>query len=149
MSMAYAGPVIDPHHHLWDLSLGKHPWLAPRNDGEKAFGSIDAIRTDYGIAEYLRDAKGQNIVATVHVEAGWSDADPLGNNPVFRDGKPVGRATGGNFGFRINKSLALGMVRPEWAHIGTELEMDILGTIHKVKVIPECPYDPENERLRA
>ena len=80
MSMAYAGPVIDPHHHLWDLSLGKHPWLAPRNDGEKAFGSIDAIRTDYGIAEYLRDAKGQNIVATVHVEAGWSDADPLGES---------------------------------------------------------------------
>ena len=84
MSMAYAGPVIDPHHHLWDLSLGKHPWLAPRgdgaggNEGEKAFGSIDAIRRDVTIADYLRDAEGQNIVATVHIEAGWTDDDPLG-----------------------------------------------------------------------
>lgn len=80
MSMAYAGPVIDPHHHLWDLSLGKHPWLAPREDGdgEKAFGSIEPIRRDYGVESYLRDAEGQNIIATVHVEAGWTDEDPLG-----------------------------------------------------------------------
>ena len=20
-------PVIDAHHHFWDLSMGKHPWL--------------------------------------------------------------------------------------------------------------------------
>jgi predicted TIM-barrel fold metal-dependent hydrolase len=80
MSMAYAGPVIDPHHHLWDLSLGKHPWLTPREEtgGEKAFGSIEPIRRDYGVEAYLRDTQGQNIVATVHIEAGWSDDDPLG-----------------------------------------------------------------------
>jgi dimethylglycine dehydrogenase len=54
-----------------------------------------------------------------------------------------------NYGFRVGKSLALGMVRPELAEVGTELEMDVLGTIHKVTVIPESPYDPENARLRA
>jgi hypothetical protein len=51
--------------------------------------------------------------------------------------------------FRINKSLALGMVRPEHADIGTELEMDILGTIHKITVVAESPYDPKNARLRS
>ena len=90
--------------------------------------------------------KWQFVTLEVH---NTTDADPLGNNPIFRDGKPVGRATGGNFGFRVNKSLALGMVRPEWAQINTELDMDILGTNHKVTVIPESPYDPENARLRA
>ncbi len=78
-----------------------------------------------------------------------TDADPLGNNPIYADGQLVGRATGGNYGFRVEKSLALAMVRPEHAEPGTELEMDILGTRHRVTVIPESPYDPENERLRS
>ena len=78
-----------------------------------------------------------------------ADADALGNNPIYHDGELVGRATGGNYGFRIEKSLALAMVRPDLAEIGTELQMDILGTAHKVTVIPEGPYDPDNARLRA
>ena len=44
-----------------------------------------------------------------------TDADPLGNNPIYADGQLVGRSTGGNYGFRIEKSLALAMVRPEHA----------------------------------
>ena len=78
-----------------------------------------------------------------------TDADALGNNAIFKDGENFGRATGGNFGFRLGKSLALAMVRPDLADEGTELEMDILGTRHRVTVIPESPYDPENEKLRA
>jgi dimethylglycine dehydrogenase len=79
-----------------------------------------------------------------------TDADPLGNNPIYDGGgKLVGRATGGNYGFRLEKSLALAMVRPEFSGLGTELEMDILGTRHRVTVIPESPYDPENLRLRS
>jgi dimethylglycine dehydrogenase len=61
----------------------------------------------------------------------------------------VRRATGGNYGFRVEKSLALAMVRPEHAVVGAELEMAILGDRHRVTVIPESPYDPENQRLRA
>ena len=60
-----------------------------------------------------------------------------------------GRATGGNHGFRVGKSLVLAMVRPELAEIGTAVEMDILGTVHRATVIPVSPYDPENERLRG
>ena len=78
-----------------------------------------------------------------------TDADPLGNNPVFKDGEVVGRATAGNYGFRVGKSLSLAMVRPELADEGTKLEMDILGTRHPVRVIGESPWDPDNKRLRA
>ena len=41
------------------------------------------------------------------------------------------------------------MVRPELGEPGTELEMAILGARHRVKVIPESPYDADNLRLRA
>ena len=78
-----------------------------------------------------------------------TDADPLGNNPVFAGGALVGRATGGNYGFRVEKSLALAMVRPDLAEIGTALEIDVLGTMHRATVIGESPYDPGNEKLRG
>jgi len=87
-----------------------------------------------------------NAFVTLEVH-GTTDADALGNNAIFKDGKNVGRATSGGYGFRVGKSLALAMVCPELAEIGTELEMDILGTNHKVTVIPESPYDPGNKKL--
>ena len=40
------------------------------------------------------------------------------------------------------------MVRPKYAEVDTKLQMDILGKMHDVTVIPESPYDPENLKLR-
>ncbi|OAP37667.1 hydrolase [Sinorhizobium glycinis] len=77
MKGAYRGPVIDPHHHLWDLSLRRHPWLMRGQPGGEEPGNVASLQRDYGVAEYLADAARQNIVATVHVEAGWSDDFPL------------------------------------------------------------------------
>ncbi len=61
----------------------------------------------------------------------------------------VGRTTSGGFGWRVGKSLALGMVRPEDARPGAELQIDILGERHRATVIPESPFDPRNHRPRA
>ena len=77
------------------------------------------------------------------------DADALGNNAVYNNDTVIGRATGGNYGFRVQKSLAIAMVSPKYAKIGTELTMDILGKIHKVQVIEDSPYDPNNDLIRA
>jgi predicted TIM-barrel fold metal-dependent hydrolase len=79
MTARYDGPVIDPHHHLWDLSLKRHPWLEKgrATGGEMVYGSLAPILRDYGVDDYRADAARQNVVATVHVEAGWSDAHPL------------------------------------------------------------------------
>ena len=95
-----------------------------------------------------RDKGFSNTFVTMEVH-GTTDADALGNNPIYGGDDLVGRATGGNYGFRIGKSLALGMVRPELAAVGTELRMNILGTDHEVTIIPESPYDPKNEKLRS
>jgi dimethylglycine dehydrogenase len=76
------------------------------------------------------------------------DADALGNNALLKEGEIVGRATGGNYGFRVGKSLALGMVQPEIAEPGSELEIEILGKTYAATVIPDSPFDPRNERLR-
>ena len=78
-----------------------------------------------------------------------SDADPVGNNPIYQDGRVVGRVTSGNYGFRLGKSLALAMVEPDLAAPGTAFEMDILGKRHGATIVSESPFDPDNERLRA
>ena len=95
-----------------------------------------------------RDRGADNTFVTLEVH-GTTDADALGNNPIYNGNELVGRATGGNYGFRLGKSLALGMVHPKQAAEGTELRMNILGTDHNVTIIRESPYDPTNERLRA
>ena len=77
-----------------------------------------------------------------------NDADALGNNAVTLHDKLVGRATGGGFGFRINKSLALAMIEIESAEINNEFFIDILGKQHNTRVISDSPFDPKNERLR-
>lgn len=79
-----------------------------------------------------------------------TDADPLGNEPVFdKHGNLVGRATAGYYGHVLGKSLALAYVNTPFAETGTELEILILGERKRVTVLPESPFDPENTRLRA
>jgi dimethylglycine dehydrogenase len=90
----------------------------------------------------------QNQFVTLEVKD-VKDADALGNNPIYKDDKVVGRATGGNYGFRVQKSLALAMVRPEFSKVGTKLLMDILGKKYDIEVIGDSPYDSQNNFIRA
>ena len=89
----------------------------------------------------------QSRLVTLEVDE-IKDADVLGNNAVTIDGQLIGRATGGNFGYRVNKSLALAMLDIEKAEVGTSCSIDILGEIHPATVISDSPFDPKNERLR-
>ena len=90
-----------------------------------------------------------NTMVTLEVHD-TTDADAIGGNPIMLpDGKVIGRVTGGGYGFRLDKSLALAMVRPELAAVGTELMIDILDQRLRATVLEESPYDPENQRLRA
>jgi dimethylglycine dehydrogenase len=93
-------------------------------------------------------AAGLNNLLVTLVVSDVTDADALGNNALTRDGELIGRATGGGYGFRIDKSLALGMVRPEFAGPGTEMEIEILGKKYPAVVVPDSPFDTTNERLR-
>ena len=94
-----------------------------------------------------QEAGMNNRLVTLEVHD-VDDADALGNNALLRDGELIGRATGGGYGFRVGKSLALGMVKPELAEPGSKLEIDILGKAYDATVIPDSPFDPKNERLR-
>lgn len=90
----------------------------------------------------------KNAFVTLEVH-GVTDADARGSEVIFYNDQVVGRTTSGGYGWRIGKSLALGMVTPGLDAIGTQLEVEILGKRYPATVIIESPYDPENEKLRA
>jgi dimethylglycine dehydrogenase len=95
-----------------------------------------------------REKGFQNKLVTMEVH-NVTDSDVLGNNPIYENGKVVGRATGGDFGFRLNKSIAIGMIKPELATTGQKLKIDILGKMHDATILNESPYDPKNKLLRS
>ena len=95
-----------------------------------------------------REKGFNNKLITMEVH-NTTDADVLGNNPVYENGSVIGRATGGDCGFRLDKSIALAMVKPELGNVGQKLKIDILGKMHEATVLEESPYDPENKLLRA
>lgn len=105
------------------------------------FHGRDALLTwrDNGLANRL-------VTMEVH---GVTDADARGSEAVYHGSAIAGRVTSGGYGWRVGKSLAMAMVRPDLAGEGTELEIAILGVRHRAAIIADSPYDPENAVLRG
>ena len=80
---------------------------------------------------------------------GADGVDARGSEPIYRAGELVGRSTSGGYGWRVGKSLVLGMVALECAAVGTEMEIEVLGQRYALVVIDESPFDPDNARLRS
>jgi dimethylglycine dehydrogenase len=81
--------------------------------------------------------------------AGNNDVDARGSEPIYDGAELIGRCTSGGYGWRVGKSLALGMVHPDRANVGCQLEVEILGERFSATVIPESPFDPQHQRLRG
>ncbi len=68
--------IVDCHHHLWDLSANYYPWLTDRVTA-RVCGEYSAIRRNYLLTDFRRDAADVNLVQSVHVEAVPDPADPV------------------------------------------------------------------------
>jgi predicted TIM-barrel fold metal-dependent hydrolase len=76
--MAYTGPIVDPHMHLWDLDRHYYAWLQDTPLPNNPAGDMSPIAyKSYGLDDYLADAKGWNVVQVVHVECGLPPKDQL------------------------------------------------------------------------
>lgn len=64
-------PIIDAHHHLWDLRRGPlhYPWLQDPDPEPFFLGDPSSLKRDYLPPDYRRDALGHHVVGTVHIEA--------------------------------------------------------------------------------
>ena len=76
-------------------------------------------------------------------------ADAIGNEPVFKGDRLVGRTTSGGYGHALELSLAMAYLAPEAAAEGTEVEISIFGDRRKARVVQMPLYDPKSEKLRS
>lgn len=66
-------PIIDAHHHFWDLALDRQAWLCRPPWLAFRYGDYAAIRRNFLLADYRRAVAGHNVVATVTMEAEWDE----------------------------------------------------------------------------
>jgi predicted TIM-barrel fold metal-dependent hydrolase len=71
-------PIVDAHHHFWDLRRNHHPWLCDAKPIAFRYGDYTALRRNYLQADYLTDTADFEVQGTVYVETEWDPADPRG-----------------------------------------------------------------------
>ncbi|MEP4555514.1 aminomethyltransferase family protein, partial [Tateyamaria sp.] len=85
---------------------------------------------------------------TLIVDAGDQDAPYM--STIWNGDEVVGETTSGAWGYRIDASIALGVVRTAVSAPGTQLEVEIYGKRYPATVQEDQPlWDPANDRLRV
>jgi dimethylglycine dehydrogenase len=77
------------------------------------------------------------------------DADAIGDEPIWHDGRAVGWVTSGAYGHRVGASLALGYIPAELASENSKFEIEIIGERHEAVRLAEPPFDPSGALMRA
>lgn len=89
--------------------------------------------------------RSQFVVVTIDAD----HASPHSGDSVWAEDRVVGTVTSAGWGHRIGKNIAFAYVEPQYAAVGTRFEVDIIGERFTATVVPECLYDPDNQRVRA
>ncbi len=72
MSKLCSDPIIDTHHHLWDLGLDKHPWLSETADERGGLGDLGPLRSDYPPPTFRPTSSGRCFLAMRGAFTGWA-----------------------------------------------------------------------------
>ncbi|BAN26635.1 amidohydrolase family protein [Caballeronia insecticola] len=71
-------PIVDAHHHFWDLQRNYHPWLRDVPRIPFRYGDYESICRDFLPDDYFARAGSHRIVKTVMMEGEWDPRDPTG-----------------------------------------------------------------------
>ncbi len=96
----------------------------------------------------LKDLEPREKLVMLAIDT--TNADASGGEPIFtREGEPCGRVSSGAYGHSTGTSLALAFIKTEHVNPEAEFDVAILGLPHRAKLLPEAPFDPKGQRLRA
>ncbi|MCO5163054.1 MAG: FAD-dependent oxidoreductase [Mesorhizobium sp.] len=90
---------------------------------------------------------GKYRLRTFIMEA--TDADVIGDEAIWHDGRVVGWVTSGGYAHASGRSVALGYVPREVADSTAGFEIELLGRRHKAAVQAAPLFDPEQTRMRG
>ncbi|WP_299842569.1 FAD-dependent oxidoreductase [uncultured Roseovarius sp.] len=154
-----AGPVgaralmsmrVEKGYGSWSREYS--PEYFPHEVGLEMLCKMDKDFLNKSAAEKALAKPTRENLVLIHIDeeaTKASNADATGGEPIFKDGKGIGRVTSGTYGYTVGMSLALGYVRTGTAEPGDEVEVMVLGQPHKARILTEPPFDPKGEKLRA
>ncbi len=93
-----------------------------------------------------RDGGGALRLVSFEVEV--TDADALGDEPIWHADRVVGWVTSGAYGHRVGRSLALGYI-PAALECADEFDIEIIGERRRAVRLPKPAFDPSGSMLRA
>ncbi|PWG17108.1 GcvT family protein [Salibaculum griseiflavum] len=110
-----------------------------------AWGKGDFVGREAALKE--REAGTEQVLVTLGIDS--AEAEAVGYEPVWQDGKKVGFTTSGAYGHTVGQSLAMALVDKGAANPGTELTTHIVGVECKATVLEPSPYDPQGMAMRG
>ena len=137
---------------------------------EKSFGSwLSEYKPDYtpletGLDRFVAYNKQSNFIgksaALAEKKSGVSrrlctmvvdtnDADPVADEPIWKNGKVIGFVTSGGYAHFSKKSVAIGFLPVETISPGAEFEIEILGEMCRALLVDQVLFDPESRRMRG
>ncbi len=86
-------PIVDAHHHFWDIVNNPHPWLQKKPMIPFRYGDYSAICKNYLPEDYQKACGQHRVMRHVTMEGEWDTCDPVGEalwmKELFqRSGKP-------------------------------------------------------------
>jgi len=103
------------------------------------------IGRDAALAEQA--SGGERRLITLDIAA--RDADAIGDEPIWYDGRVVGWVTSGGYAHSVQKSLALGYVDRDVAEHTSGFEVELIGERCAAVRLAAAAFDPQGKRMRA
>jgi aminomethyltransferase len=133
MKYALYGNDIDRSTNPLEAGLG---WVVKPTKGEFiGRTAIEAVRSR-GVA--------RRLVGLEMTER----AVPRHGYRILKDGVEAGQITSGSYGPSVERFIAMGYVRAELAPVGTELGVEVRGTLHRARVVP-TPFYPSRVKKQG
>ncbi len=113
---------------------------------------VDLSKSDFiGREAALREKESGGKLRRVTFVVDATDADVVGDEPIWHDGKVIGWVTSGGYGHYVERSLAQGYVPRSLAgDTGPgAFEIEILGERRTASIAPEPLFDPQGRRMRG
>ena len=139
------------------LEKGYRTWKGDLSTDYTMFeGGLDRFikldkEQDYPGKQALMSEKQQGAkkrFVTMIVDLDEFDAPYM--STIWNGDEVVGEVTSGGYGYRVDKAIALGVVRSDLAETGNTLEIEVYGKRHKAEIQADEPlWDAGNERIRG
>ncbi len=125
------------------------PIYGPLEAGLARF--VDLKKNDFIGRSAVVAAKeaGGGALRLLTFEVDALDADAIGDEPIWHQGKVVGWITSGGYGHSVRKSLALGYVPAKLASASDGFEIELIGERRKATRLAAPAFDPQGLRMRS